>query len=95
MPDLPEQQARANSERMLRNAGWTVQNYMAFDPAASIGTGSSTQGPQSRSCSRLVKFPPTLTEQARFVAEVERQLIVVEELETVVTTNLQRATRLR
>lgn len=38
---------------------------------------------------------PPLAEQARIVAEVERRLSVVEELEAVVTTNLQRATRLR
>lgn len=95
MHNFPKQQARANSERMLLNAGWTVQNYMAFDPAASIGTGSSTQGPQSRSCSRLVNFPPTLAEQTRIVAEVERRLSVMEELEAVIATNLQRATRLR
>ena len=38
---------------------------------------------------------PPLAEQTRIVAEVERRLSVVEELETVVTTNLQRATRLR
>jgi type I restriction enzyme S subunit len=38
---------------------------------------------------------PPLAEQARIVAEVERRLSVVEELESVVTANLQRATRLR
>jgi type I restriction enzyme S subunit len=38
---------------------------------------------------------PPLAEQTRIVAEVERRLSVAEELESVVTTNLQRATRLR
>lgn len=38
---------------------------------------------------------PSLTEQQRILAEVERRLSVVEELETVVNANLQRATRLR
>ncbi len=38
---------------------------------------------------------PPLAEQTRIVAEVERRLSLVEELELVVTANLQRATRLR
>jgi type I restriction enzyme S subunit len=41
-----------------------------------------------------VRIPP-LSEQKRIVAEVERRLSVVEELETVVSANLQRARRLR
>jgi type I restriction enzyme, S subunit len=38
---------------------------------------------------------PPIAEQTRIVAEVERRLSVVEGLETVVSANLQRATRLR
>ena len=38
---------------------------------------------------------PPLAEQTRIVAEVERRLSVVEELESVVSANLQRAIRLR
>ena len=41
-----------------------------------------------------IKLPP-LAEQTRIVAEVERRLSVVEELESVVSASLQRATRLR
>ncbi len=41
-------------------------------------------------------FPlPSMREQTRIVAEVERRLSVVEELESVVWANLQRAARLR
>jgi type I restriction enzyme S subunit len=42
----------------------------------------------------LIPLPP-LAEQTRIVAEVERRLSVVEELESVVTANLQRASSLR
>ena len=42
----------------------------------------------------VVKFP-SVTEQKRIVAEVERRLSVMEELGTVVDANLKRATRLR
>ena len=38
---------------------------------------------------------PPLAEQTRIVAEVERRLSVVEELEAVVAVNIQRAVRLR
>jgi type I restriction enzyme S subunit len=47
---------------------------------------------------QLSNFPiplPPLDEQKRIVAELERRLSVVEELEAVVSANLRRATRLR
>lgn len=49
----------------------------------------------TKSVAALAVPLPPLAEQTRIVAEVERRLSVVEELEAVVTTNLQRATRLR
>jgi type I restriction enzyme S subunit len=43
-----------------------------------------------------IPFPlPPLAEQTRIVAEVERRMSVIEEVQAVVTANLQRANRLR
>lgn len=62
-----------------------------------LGGQTGTQLPHI-SGEGIQSFPvalPPLAEQKRIVAEVERRLSVVEELESVVTANLQRATRLR
>lgn len=59
------------------------------------GTGSTVTGVSSRNFQPMAILIPPLAEQTRIVAEVERRLSVVEEQEAVVTTNLQRATRLR
>ena len=59
---------------------------------------SSTSGLYTLSVNKVgdlaIALPP-LAEQTRIVAEVERRLSVVEELEAVASANLQRATRLR
>ena len=107
----PEQQARANIDEMLHNAGWTVQDYKAFNPSASLGIALREVPLKLGRCDCLLlvnRKPVGLSpcqhvgsscfntaEQTRIVAEVERRLSVVEELEAVVTANLQRATRLR
>ncbi|MDX6385512.1 MAG: type restriction enzyme subunit [Blastocatellia bacterium] len=60
--------------------------------------GKHTTNLASISMSKLKGLPvpiPPPTEQTRIVAEVERRLSVVEELESVVSANLQRATGLR
>ena len=50
---------------------------------------------QVTTCRKLALPVPPLSEQTRVVAEVERRLSVVEELDAVVSANLQRAIRLR
>ncbi len=65
---------------------------MIFDNS----TGSAI--PNVKGVKELKSIPipiPPLAEQERIVAEVERRLSVVEELEAVVAANLQRAMRLR
>ncbi len=57
-----------------------------------VVTLSTVEG-HAATCHKISLSP--LAKQTRIVAEVERRLSVVEELEAVVTTNLQRATRLR
>ena len=60
--------------------------------------GKHTTNLASISMSKLKGLPvpiPPPAEQTRIVAEVERRLSVVEELEAVVSANLQRASRLR
>ncbi len=62
-----------------------------------LGGQTGTQLPHI-SGDGIQSFPvalPPLAEQTRIVAEVERRLSVVEELESVVSANLQRAVRLR
>jgi hypothetical protein len=44
---------------------------------------------------RTTTFNIVTSDQTRIVAKVERRLSMVEKLESVVTTNLQQATRLR
>ncbi len=73
----------------------TFQNFYANSVFAKVagGVGINHLGAEKFSA---IPFPlPPLAEQTRIVAEVERRLSVVEELEAVVSANLQRATRLR
>lgn len=73
----------------------TFQHFYANSIFAKVagGVGINHLGAEKFSA---IPFPlPPLAEQARIVAEVERRLSVAEELQGSVSTNLQRATRLR
>ena len=85
MPATPEQLARQTIDAMLAAAGWAVQDYKAFDPSTSLVIALRN----------IFGETQRLSGYLHFVAEVGRRLGVLEELEAVVTTNLQRATRLR
>jgi hypothetical protein len=78
----PEQQSRQQFDAMLVASGWSVQIKDKINLSASRGVA-------------ICELSFAAGEQTRIVAEVERRLSVVEELESVVSANLQRATRLR
>ena len=107
----PEQQAREQIDAALEQCGWTLQYYKSLDLSASRGIALREVPLKSGRCDYLllvdrkpvgiVEAKPEGTtlsgvaEQDRIVAEVERRLSVVDELEATVTANLQRAARLR
>jgi type I restriction enzyme S subunit len=67
------------------------------DDIDELKTGISDSGVNltQKRFGELVIPLPKLAEQTRIVSEVERRLSVVDELESVVSINLQRAARLR
>lgn len=52
MPALPEQQARQTIDAMLAAAGWTVQDYKAFDPSVSTALLTATYTPLDKAALR-------------------------------------------
>lgn len=96
MPAAPEQQARKTIDAMLAAAGWRRGRRTHSDqsPSSTKASARPISPPAAGRGSKAFALPP-LTEPTRIVTEVERRLSVVEELEAMVTTNLQRATRLR
>ena len=100
-----------NKKRQLEISATTDLNVMGLKPhshvlgyfwwwfssidLASLSDGSNVSQVNNKDVLPLAVSLPSLAEQARIVAEVERRLSVVEELEAVVAANFQRATRLR
>jgi len=102
-----EQKARQSIDALLGESGGVVQGYKQFNPTAARGIVLREVPLKSGTCDYLLlvdrkavgvaeaKKKGTLAEQIRIAAEVERRLSVAEELESVVSANLQRAARLR
>ncbi|MDH3443532.1 MAG: hypothetical protein OEN50_06375 [Deltaproteobacteria bacterium] len=99
----PEDRARETIDELLEECGWAVQDKNAATLAVSRGVAlrelSFKTGEPDYTLfvdgTEFVRPLIAVSEQERIVAEVERCLSVVKELEAVVNANLQRATRLR
>lgn len=81
-----------------------IPEYLDFYWNSPYGTervtnvAASTTGLYTLSVSKIARLPvplPSLAEQQEIVAEVERRLTIISELETTIESNLKRAERLR
>ncbi len=89
-----------NHAHVLRASGAVSTEFLnyslSFYPFIPLTTGST--GRKKLTKQALMRAPfllPPMSEQKRIVAEVDRRLSVVEEMEEAIVTNLQRAARLR
>jgi type I restriction enzyme S subunit len=85
----------------LLDVGYPLKLYLLYflrtqtDRLRGVNQGAA-QPNLNTTLIKAIKVPlPPLAEQQRIVVELERRLSVIQELETVVVANLQRATRLR
>jgi hypothetical protein len=92
MPPEPEREARKSIDALLIAAGWAVQDYAAFNPGAARGIALREAPLVEGRCDYLLMVDRAAV---GIVAEVERRLSVVEELEVTVVADLQRNARLR
>ena len=107
----PEQLARRQIDAQLAACGWVVQDYKAVDFSAGRGIALREVPLTTGPCDYLLLVDrkalgvieaekagatsSTAAGQTQIVNDVERRLSVVDGLKSVVTANLQRATRLR
>jgi len=96
---FPDTMIRLRLADVVRTSGWVRTLWQSRIVRSQIETKVKTTAgiykiAQPQVEGMVIPLPP-LAEQSRIVAEVERRLSVVEELETVVSDNLQRAARLR
>jgi type I restriction enzyme S subunit len=96
---FPDTMIRLRLADAIRTSGWVRRLWPSRLIRSQIETRVKTTAgiykiAQPQVEGMAIPLPP-LAEQTRIVAEVERRLSVVEELESVVTANLQRASSLR
>jgi hypothetical protein len=67
MPDTPEQLARQKIDAQLIAAGWVVQDFKQFNPAAGRGVAHQLLGTNFRSCwKNRTAFCPHNTKNIKF-----------------------------
>ncbi len=87
----PEELTREQIDALLQQGRWIIQSYKQLNLTLSSVADQSSR--HNLGGIKAYDFPlPPLAEQMRIVAEVERRLTSVEELEAICPPNLQRAT---
>ena len=93
---LNQRQARLNPVLALPGfLLWLFKSHVFRRFVDKLNTGSLIQHMFTSQLADFVLPLPSLDEQNEIVAEVERRLSIIEELESTVDTNLTRAARLR